>query len=244
MNAQLAQEDESKRRRDMRTKQQLYREQLAEQTKEKDNMKRKERNESNMWFNMELNQIKRQDEIENLNSMAKNCKVLEAKQNRERQIAQRDQMRAQEEQNEKEADRNIILNTEKQIQIEHEKLMDQRAREKEKYQSMLDDNKRRLAMKQREDNFTQQEDKRLIKQMMENEEKLQRVREEEFNRRLEKIQNKMSKMADTVVKNAREKELKEERRLLALQTEKERTEIRDEQDRKSRILNQNKMVQN
>lgn len=80
--------------------------------------------------------------------------------------------------------------------------------------------------------------------MMENEEKLQRQREEEFNRRLEKIQSKMSKMADTVVKNAREKELKEERRILALQTEKERQEIQDEKDRKSRQFNQNKMIQN
>lgn len=109
---------------------------------------------------------------------------------------------------------------------------------------MLEDNQRRLAVLQKREEQTRVEDKRLIREMMENEEKLQRTREMEFNQRLARIQAKMSKMADTVVKNNRDKELKEERRLLALQTEKERQDIEDEKNRKNRIFNQNRMVQN
>jgi hypothetical protein len=209
MNAQLALEEETKRRKEMRTHQQMYREQLAEQLKEKKTIRNKENAESNMWFQMEMNQCQRQDEIENLNNMAKKGMVLSEKQNRERMIAQRERMRQEEEEKEKEADKQILANAERNIRIEHEKLMEQRAQEKEKYQKMLDDNKKRLALRQKQEEYAQVEDKKLIRQMMENEEKLQRQREEEFNKRLEKIQSKMSKMADTVVKNAREKELKD-----------------------------------
>jgi len=132
MNAQLAQEDESRRRREMRTKQQMYREQLAEQLNEKNNIKKRENKESSMWFNMENNQIQRQDEIENLNNMAKKGKILQEKQNRERMIAQRDRIRQDEEQSEKQADEDILNTVNKEIQKEHARLLDKQAKEKEK----------------------------------------------------------------------------------------------------------------
>jgi len=193
---------------------------------------------------MDMNQCQRQDEIENLNIMAKKCSILSEKQNREKMIAQRERMQQEEINKEKEADKELLAAAERNIRIEHEKLMEQREREKERYTKMLMENKKRLAVRQRQEENVQIEDKKLIKTMMENEEKMQRQREAEFNKRLEKIQAKMSKMADGVVKNAKEKELKEERRLLALQTEKERMEIQDEKDRKNRQVNQNRMVQN
>lgn len=87
-------------------------------------------------------------------------------------------------------------------------------------------------------------DQKIIQEMMDNEERMQRQRELEFKTRLDKIQAKMSKMADTVVKNERDKQLKEERRLLALQSEKEKRDIAEENNRKNRILNQNVMIQN
>jgi len=197
-----------------------------------------------MWFKMDMNQCQRQDEIENLNIMAKKCSILSEKQNREKMIAQRERMQQEEINKEKEADKELLAAADRNIRIEHEKLMEQRDREKERYTKMLIENKKVLAKRQRHEENVQVEDKKLIKTMMDNEEKMQRQREAEFNRRLEKIQAKMSKMADGVVKNAKEKELKEERRLLALQTEKERMEIQDEKDRKNRQVNQNRMVQN
>lgn len=132
MNAQLAQEDESRRRREMRTKQQMYREQLAEQLNEKNNIKKRENKESSMWFNMENNQIQRQDEIENLNNMAKKGKILQEKQNRERMIAQRDRIRQEDEQSEKQADEDILNTVNKEIQNEHARLLEKQAKEKEK----------------------------------------------------------------------------------------------------------------
>jgi len=197
-----------------------------------------------MWFKMDMNQCQRQDEIENLNIMAKKCSILSEKQNREKMIAQRERMQQEEINKEKDADKELLAAADRNIRIEHEKLMEQRDREKERYTKMLIENKKVLAKRQRHEENVQVEDKKLIKTMMDNEEKMQRQREAEFNRRLEKIQAKMSKMADGVVKNAKEKELKEERRLLALQTEKERMEIQDEKDRKNRQVNQNRMVQN
>jgi len=197
-----------------------------------------------MWFKMDMNQCQRQDEIENLNIMAKKCSILSEKQNREKMIAQRERMQQEDINKEKEADKELLAAADRNIRIEHEKLMEQRDREKERYTKMLIENKKVLAKRQRHEENVQVEDKKLIKTMMDNEEKMQRQREAEFNRRLEKIQAKMSKMADGVVKNAKEKELKEERRLLALQTEKERMEIQDEKDRKNRQVNQNRMVQN
>ena len=104
-----------------------------------------------MWFQMEMNQCQRQDEIENLNNMAKKGMVLSEKQNRERMIAQRERMRQEEEEKEKEAEKQILANAERNIRIEHEKLMVQRAQEKEKYQKMLDDNKKRLALRQKQE---------------------------------------------------------------------------------------------
>jgi len=71
------------------------------------------------------------------------------------------------------------------------------------------------------------------------EELKQLKREEEFAVRLKKIQDKMNAMADTVVRNENEKRLKEERRILELQMEKEKKDMLEERDRKSRILNQN-----
>lgn len=197
-----------------------------------------------MWFKMDMNQCQRQDEIENLNIMAKKCSILSEKQNREKMIAQRERMQQEDINKEKEADKELLAAADRNIRIEHEKLMEQRDREKQRYTKMLIENKKVLAKRQRHEENVQVEDKKLIKTMMDNEEKMQRQREPEFNRRLEKIQAKMSKMADGVVKNAKEKELKEERRLLALQTEKERMEIQDEKDRKNRQVNQNRMVQN
>jgi len=193
---------------------------------------------------MEINQMKRQDEIENLNNMAKQCKVLEEKRNREKMIQERQNILQRERETEKRQDEEILDNINKEIQKDHQKLLNERHNQREKYTMMLEDNKKRLALLQRKSEAEKVEDKKIIREMMENEERLQRQREEEFNKRLEKIQAKMSKMADTVVKNARDKELKEERRLLALQTEKERQEIQDEKNRKNRVLNQNIMIQN
>jgi len=108
---------------------------------------------------------------------------------------------------------------------------------------MLEENQRRLAWIKKEQQAEHEKDKQIVQEMIANEEKNQRQREAEFKTRLDRIQLKMAKMADTVVKNERDKQLKEERRLLALQSEKERREIQDENDRKNRLFSQNKVVQ-
>jgi len=81
---------------------------------------------------MENNQIQRQDEIENLNNMAKKGKILQEKQNRERMIAQRDRIRQEDEQSEKQADEDILNTVNKEIQNEHARLLEKQAKEKEK----------------------------------------------------------------------------------------------------------------
>lgn len=49
----------------------------------------------------------------------------------------------------------------------------------------------------------------------------------------------MDAMADTVVRNENEKRLREEKRLLQLQQEKEMNDLKEERERKLRILEQN-----
>lgn len=49
-------------------------------------------------------------------------------------------------------------------------------------------------------------------------------------------------MADTVVRNDREKMIAEEQRLLQMQAEKEMREIEEERERKSKILEHNRMI--
>jgi len=49
MNAQLANEEESKRKKDMKSRQEMYREQLSEQLKDKEINRRKDNRENNMW---------------------------------------------------------------------------------------------------------------------------------------------------------------------------------------------------
>jgi len=124
-----------------------------------------------MWFKMDMNQCQRQDEIENLNIMAKKCSILSEKQNREKMIAQRERMQQEEINKEKEADKELLAAADRNIRIEHEKLMEQREREKERYTKMLMENKKRLAVRQRQEENVQIEDKKLIKTMMDNEEK-------------------------------------------------------------------------
>jgi len=109
---------------------------------------------------------------------------------------------------------------------------------------MLEDNKKRLQLLKKNQEKEKERDQQIIKTMMENEERLQQQRELEFKQRLDKIQAKMAKMADTVVKNEHEKQIREERRLLAMQTEKERRDMQEEQERKNRILSQNQHIQN
>jgi len=130
------------------------------------------------------------------------------------------------------------------MRSEHRQIVEERLKEREKYQQMLEENSKRLQLVKKNQELIKERDQQIIKVMMDNEEKLQQQREREFKQRLDKIQAKMSKMADTVVKNEREKQLKEERRLLALQTEKEKRDLQEEQDRSNRILNQNQLVQN
>lgn len=113
-----------------------------------------------MWFKMDMNQCQRQDEIENLNIMAKKCSILSEKQNREKMIAQRERMQQEEINKEKEADKELLAAAERNIRIEHEKLMEQREREKERYTKMLMENKKRLAVRQRQEENVQIEDKK------------------------------------------------------------------------------------
>lgn len=124
-----------------------------------------------MWFKMDMNQCQRQDEIENLNIMAKKCSILSEKQNREKMIAQRERMQQEDINKEKEADKELLAAADRNIRIEHEKLMEQRDREKERYTKMLIENKKVLAKRQRHEENVQVEDKKLIKTMMDNEEK-------------------------------------------------------------------------
>lgn len=85
-----------------------------------------------MWFSMELNQMQRQDEIENLNAMARKGKVLEEKQKREKMIAERERVLAQEREFEKKQDEQILQSIHKEIRVEQQRLMDERTKEREK----------------------------------------------------------------------------------------------------------------
>jgi len=59
MNAQLQTEEDCKRRKDIKSRQQYYREQLDEQLKEKQREKARNDRENNIWYNTEKNQMDR-----------------------------------------------------------------------------------------------------------------------------------------------------------------------------------------
>lgn len=107
--------------------------------------------------------MKRQDEIENLNNMAKQCKVLEEKRNREKMIQERQNILQRERETEKRQDEEILDNINKEIQKDHQKLLNERHNQREKYTMMLEDNKKRLALLQRKSEAEKVEDKKNYK---------------------------------------------------------------------------------
>lgn len=179
-----------------------------------------------------------------MNNLSKKTKVLDEKRKREQMMHNRQEIIKHKQSEELKNDKEYIDNVNKAIRDEHTQIINDRIRDQQKYQEMLEDNQKRLVLLKKEHKLERIKDQDVIKEMMASEERLQRQREAEFNARLQRIQAKMSKMADTVVKNEKDKMLQEERRLLALQTEKERSDLKEENDRKNRILTQNQMIQN
>lgn len=169
--------------------------------------------------------------------------VFDEKQKRENVMNKRQSIKRQEEEHDLFNDQQFVQQVNEDVRKDHAKLLIERESQQKKYKLMLQDNDVRLDLLKKNQEKEKIEDQLILKQMMQNEEEKERKREAEFKTRIDKIQAKMSKMADTVVKNERDKQLKEERRLLALQTEKERRDLQEEQDRKNRLLNQNRHVQ-
>lgn len=87
-----------------------------------------------------------------------------------------------------------------------------------------------------------QEENEMMQKYIEIEAQKQKKREDDFQGRLKQIQDKMDRMADTVVRNDKEKMIAEEQRLLQLQAEKEMREIQEERERKTKILEHNRMI--
>mmetsp|Transcript_61885 Transcript_61885/g.52435 ORF Transcript_61885/g.52435 Transcript_61885/m.52435 type:complete len:269 (+) Transcript_61885:509-1315(+) len=70
----------------------------------------------------------------------------------------------------------------------------------------------------------------------------QKKREDEFEERLRRIQDKMDKMADTIVKKDKIKIVAEERRLLQLQMDRNLKLLKEEQEKKQFMFQQNKII--
>jgi len=102
MNASLQVEEDSRRIKDIKTKQQLYKEELDFQAKEKLRFRQSLVKEDKIWLNNDVNAMERFDQIENLNSRAKKNKVMEERKKREEMMhARQEKLRQEKEQEER-----------------------------------------------------------------------------------------------------------------------------------------------
>jgi hypothetical protein len=102
MNASLQVEEDSRRIKDIKTKQQLYKEELDFQAKEKLRFRQSLVKEDKIWLNNDVNAMERFDQIENLNSRAKKNKVMEERKKREEMMhARQEKLRHEKEQEER-----------------------------------------------------------------------------------------------------------------------------------------------
>jgi len=102
MNASLQVEEDSRRIKDIKTKQQLYKEELDFQAKEKQRFRQSLVKEDKIWLNNDVNAMERFDQIENLNSRAKKNKVMEERKKREEMMhARQEKLRQEKEQEER-----------------------------------------------------------------------------------------------------------------------------------------------
>lgn len=143
---------------------------------------------------------------------------------------------------EEENDKRTIEESKRLLEIEKMKHEEAKKQEKEKLLQIYTENeKKRQEQKKMTEKARQEENDEMVK-YIEIEALKQKKREDDFQVRLKMIQDKMDRMADTVVKNDYEKRIAEEQRLLQMQAEKEMREVQEERERKTKILEHNRMI--
>jgi hypothetical protein len=143
---------------------------------------------------------------------------------------------------EEENDKRTIEEAKRLLEIEKMKHEEAKKQEKEKLLQIYTENeKKRQEQKKMTEKARQEENDEMVK-YIEIEALKQKKREDDFQVRLKMIQDKMDRMADTVVKNDYEKRIAEEQRLLQMQAEKEMREVQEERERKTKILEHNRMI--
>merc|ERR1712127_1028512 len=113
---------------------------------------------------------------------------------------------------------------------------------KEKLLQIYTENEKKRQEQRKLNEKHRQQENEMMQRYIEAEAEKQKKREDDFQGRLKQIQDKMDRMADTVVRNDKEKMIAEEQRLLQLQAEKEMREIQEERERKTKILEHNRMI--
>lgn len=143
---------------------------------------------------------------------------------------------------EEENDKRTIEEAKRLLEIEKMKHEEAKKQEKEKLLQIYTENeKKRQEQKKMTEKARQEENDEMVK-YIEIEALKQKKREDDFQVRLKMIQDKMDRMADTVVKNDYEKRIAEEQRLLQMQAEQEMREVQEERERKTKILEHNRMI--
>lgn len=143
---------------------------------------------------------------------------------------------------EEENDKRSIEEAKRQLEIEKVKQEEAKKVEKEKLLQIYTENEKKRQEQRKMNEKHRQEENEMMQKYIEIEAQKQKKREDDFQGRLKQIQDKMDRMADTVVRNDKEKMIAEEQRLLQLQAEKEMREIQEERERKTKILEHNRMI--
>jgi len=143
---------------------------------------------------------------------------------------------------EEENDKRSIEEAKRQLEIEKIKQEEAKKVEKEKLLQIYTENEKKRQEQRKMNEKHRQEENEMMQKYIEIEAQKQKKREDDFQGRLKQIQDKMDRMADTVVRNDKEKMIAEEQRLLQLQAEKEMREIQEERERKTKILEHNRMI--
>lgn len=143
---------------------------------------------------------------------------------------------------EEENDKRSIEEAKRQLEIEKMKQEEAKKVEKEKLLQIYTENEKKRQEQRKLNEKHRQEENEMMQRYIEIEAEKQKKREDDFQGRLKQIQDKMDRMADTVVRNDKEKMIAEEQRLLQLQAEKEMREIQEERERKTKILEHNRMI--
>lgn len=143
---------------------------------------------------------------------------------------------------EEENDKRSIEEAKRQLEIEKMKQEEAKKVEKEKLLQIYTENEKKRQEQRKMNEKHRQEENEMMQKYIEIEAQKQKKREDDFQGRLKQIQDKMDRMADTVVRNDKEKMIAEEQRLLQLQAEKEMREIQEERERKTKILEHNRMI--